>query len=232
MSFKSLTKGWFGEVQGTLAKKIFLDSSSYVDINNVTIPTANGTTQIDHVIVSRYGVFVVETKNMSGWIFGDEKSPQWTQCLSGGKFKFQNPLHQNYRHTKALSEFLGIEHDKFFSVIMFWGECTFKTPMPPNVMNSGYISYIKSKTVVVFSDEKIQEIVNAIKEGMLSKSWATRQQHIESLKARFANTTTCPKCGNSLVLRTAKSGTNTGSQFYGCGAYPSCLYTAKLETNA
>lgn len=73
MSLKSSMKGWFGEVQGTLAKKIFLDANVYVDVNNVTIPTQNGTTQIDHIIVSRYGIFVVETKNMSGWIFGDEK---------------------------------------------------------------------------------------------------------------------------------------------------------------
>lgn len=69
MSLRSIFKGWIGEVQGTLAKKIFLDSQVYVDINNVTIPTPNGSTQIDHVIVSRYGVFVVETKNMDGWIF-------------------------------------------------------------------------------------------------------------------------------------------------------------------
>jgi predicted RNA-binding Zn-ribbon protein involved in translation (DUF1610 family) len=231
MSLNSITKGWFGEIQGTLAQKIFLDSN-YVGVNNVTIPTINGTTQIDHIIVSRYGIFVIEAKNMKGWIFGDEKSPQWTQSLFSGTFRFQNPLHQNYRHTKALSEFLGIEHNKFFSMVMFWGECTFKTPMPSNVMNSGYISYIKSKTVIIFSDEKVQEIVNTINEGMLSKSWATRQQHIGSLKERFENVTTCPKCGATLILRTAKSGTNAGSQFYGCTAYPSCWYTAKFETKA
>jgi hypothetical protein len=83
MSLGSIIKGWVGEVQGTLAKKIFLDSQIYIDLNNVTIPTTNGTTQIDHVIVSRYGIFVVETKNMQGWIFGSEKSPQWTQSIFG-----------------------------------------------------------------------------------------------------------------------------------------------------
>jgi hypothetical protein len=55
MSLRSIFKGWIGGVQGTLAKKIFLDPQVYVDINNITIPTPNGTTQIDHVIVSRYG---------------------------------------------------------------------------------------------------------------------------------------------------------------------------------
>lgn len=223
-------KGWFGEVQGTLAKKIFLDANVYVDVNNVTIPTQNGTTQIDHIIVSRYGIFVVETKNMSGWIFGDEKNPQWTQSLFGQKFKFQNPLHQNYRHTKALSDFLSIEHDKFFSIVMFWGECELKTALPPNVMTRGYISYIKSKTVIIFSDAEVQAIVSAIKTGMLPKSWATHRQHIESLNERFASTTVCPKCNSPLVLRTAKTGVNAGSQFYGCKKYPACRYVAQLES--
>ena len=228
MSLHSSMKGWFGEIQGTLAKKIFLDSQTYVDINNVTIPAQNGTTQIDHIIVSRYGVFVVETKNMNGWIFGDEKNSQWTQSLFGKKFKFQNPLHQNYRHTKALSNFLGIEHDKFFSVVMFWGECELKTALPPNVMTSGYISYIKSKTVIVFSDAEVQDIITAIKSGMLPKSWATRREHVASLNERFASKTVCPKCNSPLVLRTAKNGANAGSQFYGCTKYPACRYVSNL----
>lgn len=49
MSLRSIIKGWVGEVQGTLAKKIFLDPNVYVDVNNVTISTPNGTTQIDYL---------------------------------------------------------------------------------------------------------------------------------------------------------------------------------------
>jgi hypothetical protein len=231
MTLKSLIKGWSGEIQGTLAKKVFLDSAIYVDVNNVTIPTPNGTTQIDHVIVSRYGVFVVETKNMDGWIFGDEKSSQWTQSIHGKKYKFQNPLHQNYKHTKSLADFLGIDHGKFRSVVMFWGDCELKTPMPSNVMMNGYISYIKGHTALLFNDQEVQEIATAIKEGMLPKSWATRKQHVADLKDRFASTNICPKCGSALVLRTAKSGANAGSQFYGCSKYPACRYVGKYEAN-
>lgn len=232
MSLKSIVKGWIGEIQGTLAKKILLDSRTYIDINNVTIPTANGTTQIDHVIVSRYGIFVVETKNMSGWIFGDEKNPQWTQSLFGKKYKFQNPLHQNYRHTKSLSEFLNLDHSKFISIVMFWGGREFKTSFPSNVMNRGYISHIKSHTTVLFSDQEVQDIAESLRKGMLSKSWATHREHVSSLKDRFSSTTECPKCGNPLVLRTAKSGTNAGSRFYGCTKYPTCRYIAKIEPHS
>lgn len=229
MSVKSAVKGWFGEVQGTLAKKLFLDADTYIDVNNVTIPVANGTTQIDHIIVSRFGIFVVETKNIDGWIYGDEKSPQWTQNLFGKKFKFQNPLHQNYRHTKALSDFLGIVQGKFFSVVMFWGESQFKTPMPANVMDRGYTGYIKSKTEVLFSEAEVAEIVAAIKTGMLPKSWKTRREHVQKLEQRFSSTTVCPKCGCELVLRTARSGNNAGGQFYGCSGFPKCRYVRDAQ---
>ena len=230
MSLKSFLKGLSGELQSTLAKKVFLNANVYEDINNVTLPTSNGTTQIDHIIVSRFGTFVVETKNMSGWIFGDEKSPQWTQSLPGGKkFQFQNPLHQNYKHVKALQEFLGVEEEKIFSVVMFWGEAEFKTPMPSNVMTHGYVPYIKSKCDVLFTGEEMDDIILAIKTGMLPKTWSTGRQHVADLKARFASTTTCPKCGSALALRTTKSGAVAGSQFYGCSGFPKCRHVKKLE---
>ena len=56
-------KGWIGELQINLITKVFLDKNVYRLIKNVTLPTDGGTTQIDHVIVSRFGVFVVETKS-------------------------------------------------------------------------------------------------------------------------------------------------------------------------
>ena len=178
--------GGLGEAAGSLAQRMRLDASIYHSLNNVTIMAADGsTTQIDHVIASRHGIFVVEAKNMKGWIFGSEKDAQWTQSLPGGrKFRFQNPLRQNYRHTKVLSEFLGIDHGLFHSIVMFWGECTFKTPMPENVLNTGYTAYIKSKTAVVFSDCEVQQIKQAIQTGRLPPTWATRRQHIESVKWR------------------------------------------------
>jgi restriction system protein len=232
MSLISSLKGWVGEVQGSLAAKIRLDSEIYRSINNVTIPTANGTTQIDHVIVSKYGVFVVETKNIKGWIYGDEKQAQWTQVLYGKKYHFQNPLRQNYRHTKALSEFLGIEHSKIHSVVMFWSECEFKTPMPPNVLDRGYSAHIKSRTEVLFTDDEVDQIHEAINSGRLPKTWSSRRQHLNSLKARFSSETTCPKCGAELVLRTARQGPNAGKQFYGCSRYPACRYVRNLEKDS
>ncbi|EIA1300435.1 NERD domain-containing protein, partial [Vibrio vulnificus] len=93
-------KGVFGEF---LVNKLLsqLPDSDYTLVRNVTLPTDDGTTQIDHIVVSRFGIFVVETKNMKGWIFGSKSQKQWTQKVYRHSSKFQNPLHQNYKHVKT-----------------------------------------------------------------------------------------------------------------------------------
>jgi restriction system protein len=93
----------------------------YRRVHNVILPARNGTTQIDHVVVSIYGLFVIETKNMDGWIFGSTQQETWTQQFFKKKFKFQNPLRQNYRHTRCLAEFLNLDHDFLHSVVFFIG---------------------------------------------------------------------------------------------------------------
>jgi len=223
-------KGWLGEAQGAFAQLVFLDSAIYTSLNNVTLQTSNGTTQIDHVVVSRYGIFVIETKNIEGWVYGDEKSSQWTIVRPGRKYKMQNPLHQNYRHVRAIIEFLGIEESKIHSVVMFWGRSSFKTQMPANVMDKGYITYIKSFTNVVFQDSELQSVVEALRIRALPSSRATRKLHIESLGQRHSSNTICPKCGSALIVRVAKSGANAGRQFYACSAFPKCRYTKAFIT--
>ena len=185
MSLKALLKGWLGEVQGTLAHQLLLDTQVYHALNDVTLPTPDDTTQIDHVLVSRYGVFVIEAKNMEGWIFGSEQNAQWTQNLYGKKYRFQNPLRQNYRHTRVLADFLSLPHDKFHSVVMFWGDCTFKTPLPSNVLNRGYTAYIKSKTDILFTDEEVAQIVEALADGTAAQELENAPStHVASLQER------------------------------------------------
>ena len=70
-----------GELFVNVVAKVRLDKRIYTLFKNVTLPTEDGTTQIDHIIVSRYGVFVIETKNMKGWIFGNPQQKTWTQKI-------------------------------------------------------------------------------------------------------------------------------------------------------
>ncbi|MBP0049274.1 NERD domain-containing protein [Marinobacterium sp. AK62] len=105
-------KGVMGELIVNLSARYLLDQNHYPLIKNVTLPAAEGTTQIDHVIVSAYGVFVVETKNIQGWSFGSPHQKQWTQKIFKHSSRFQSPLHQNYKHLKALQGLLSLEECK------------------------------------------------------------------------------------------------------------------------
>lgn len=86
-----------------------LDPNFYTVFNNVMLPSRGNTstTQIDHIVVSRFGIFCIETKSHKGWIFGSSDQKQWTQVLYRDKYRFYNPIYQNFAHTKALELLLG-----------------------------------------------------------------------------------------------------------------------------
>ena len=146
--------------------------------------------------------------------------------------KFQNPLHQNYKHVKTLQNALNIESNKIFSVIVFTGDSTFKTEMPENVKHGiKYIDYIKSKTLKIISKEEVTKIISLIESGRLSRSFKTHREHVEHVKnivKEKEQKNLCPKCGSALVLRVSKKGVYAGNKFYGCSNYPKCKYTTQI----
>lgn len=218
-------KGLFGEWIVRMSAKFLLDPKEYRSIHNVTLKTPDGTTQIDHIFVSRFGVFVVETKNYSGWIFGEEHQPMWTQKLFKITNKFQNPLRQNHKHVKALEALLNLPAEQIHSVIVFVGSGEFKTEMPPNVTYAGgYIPYIKSKTEIFLSPSEVEAVSAAISTGRMTPSLATNREHVKNVQRRLAPdaSRSCPKCGAQMVLRTTKNGDNAGNKFWGCSAFPKC----------
>jgi predicted RNA-binding Zn-ribbon protein involved in translation (DUF1610 family) len=227
-------KGKFGEFLVNRATKFFLDKRIYTLFKNVTLPTVDGTTQIDHVIVSRYGVFAIETKNMKGWIFGSPQQKTWTQKIYRHTTKFQNPLHQNYKHTQTLQAALELDPDKLFSVVVFVGGSTFKTVMPDNVVYAGgYIRFIKTKKQPILSDGEVLAICAKIQSVILKSSIRTHIDHVKHVKTIVAekqqqDDNSCPKCGKPMILRTARSGNNQGKQFFGCSDYPKCKMVRQL----
>ncbi|MCK9490745.1 MAG: NERD domain-containing protein [Sulfurimonas sp.] len=240
--FKSSAgKGLLGESLVNIVLNLRLDENKYKVLKDVTVETEDGTTQIDHIIVSQYGIFVIETKNMKGWIFGDEHQKTWTQTIYKNKNKFQNPLHQNYKHVKAIESMLGIDINKIFSLVVFVGDSTFKTDMPHNVVYAGgMLKYINSKNKIVFSSIEVNRLVREIESNKLSRSIKTHREHVDHLRSKNEvrstvkrpvyknNMSECPRCGGELVFRVAKRGVSAGSEFYGCSSYPRCKYTKSI----
>lgn len=227
----SWVKGYIGELRVRVLAHWRLDKRVYRRLHNVTLSTPDGTTQIDHVFLSSFGIFVLETKNMRGWIFGSETQAQWTQKIYKRTFKFQNPLRQNYKHLKALEALLGVDPIHLHSVITFVGGSSFKTAMPDNVtQGSGFIRYIRSFQQPVFSEQEVAAFAQALQAGRHAPTLATHRRHVQNLKRRSdpGAERLCPKCGNALVVRKARSGPKTGQQFWGCSGYPACRMMQSL----
>ncbi|HMP75368.1 MAG TPA: nuclease-related domain-containing protein [Kiritimatiellia bacterium] len=184
--FKARGKGKIGEFAVNSILRRGLPDEVYHLIPNVMLPAGGGTTQIDHVVVSRYGIFVIETKAMKGGIFGQERERQWTQVLFRQRHPFQNPLHQNYRHTKTLSELTEIPHHYFISLVAFSGEAAFKTPMPPSVVHIRDIARtVMAHTAVLIQDAQVPEVVDAIEAWARTVGADDRRNHVRNLQARF-----------------------------------------------
>ena len=178
-------KGWLGEFRVRQLTAENLDADTYHQLHDVTLPTEDGTTQIDHIIVSKFGIFVIETKNMSGWIFGRACDSNWTQSFRNHKKTFQNPLRQNYKHTKELNALLGVGEDKIFSIVVFTGDAEFKTQMPENVMHGRrLVRYIKSKDTALLPESDLQRILLKINGTMLERSAETNSQHVFNLSKK------------------------------------------------
>ena len=223
------SKGDAGELVVDNVLRFELEADTYRVISNLMLPAKGGTTQIDHVVVSRYGLFVVETKNCKGWIFGGEHQATWTKKVYKASYRFQNPLHQNYKHIKTIAELTGIPEHYFKSLIVFLRDATFKTGMPTCVTHpDGIVYFIRSHVKPIILDEQIPEIVSALMEWAGTVTEEMRESHAIRLQVQHAPVSAdsaapaCPKCARTMVLRTKRA---TLEKFWGCPGYPNCKGT-------
>ena len=220
-------RGWIGEKIAAFKMALSLRRKTYRRFHHLIIPTKNGTSQIDHLIVSPYGLFIIETKNKKGWIFGSENQPTWTQVLYSKKYSFQNPLRQTFRQKQSLCEFLDLDESLVYTVVYFAGDCKFKTQLLENVIKSRLGRHIKKYSNRILSPEDVDRLALAI-EKHKSESTLSTKDHVQSLHQRHSSDTICPRCGAGLVERTAKKGPNSGSEFLGCERYPKCRFTKDI----
>lgn len=193
-----VVKGWFGERLVIRRGEKTLPAAIYRPFHDVTLQDADGTTQVDHIYVSIFGIFVVETKQMTGWIFGREHDSQWTQTIFKKKAKFQNPLLQNMRHTKALEALLRLPPSRFHSLVVFSGDAKLKSDTPDSVcMLNDFDSHIRSFKEPVLSREDVEEICKKIEVGRLAPTHATRKAHVADLNRRHGGNASQSERGSS-----------------------------------
>jgi len=231
-SFLSKTSSYKGQVgERKVRNKIeslISSNNEYYSLHDLTLPTPDGTTQIDHVLISTYGIFVIETKNYKGWIFGSENQKQWTQTLYKKKYRFQNPLRQNYKHIKAVQNLLNVNMKSIISVVVFVGDSKFKTEMPYNVMAlRDFLPFLRSHTQQIISSKNVERLFRILSNPEQNTP-ANQSDHVANVEQNKQNPL-CPRCGKSMVLRTARKGSGAGTEFWGCSGFPSCKATKNVN---
>ena len=162
-------------------------SDNFHLLNHVTLPMGEGTTQIDHILVSKFGVFVIETKNYKGWIFASEEGKKWTQVLYRGlRFSFQNPLLQNKRHLKAVRDLLDfLPSHTVKPIVIFTGSAIFKAGRPRGVFRlEDFVTYLTHQFEDVMSINRLQFCVGRLEWARKALTEQTDVEHIESLRQR------------------------------------------------
>lgn len=219
--------GQFGEFSTEFALTNNNLDGNFIVLKNIYVPIKGKTTEIDLLMIHEKGIFVFESKNYSGWIFGDAEQFNWTQALRNGqKNRFYNPIRQNQTHIKALAIYLGLPMSAFISYIVFSERCVLKK-VPDNTSNIvivrrpdmlNHLRFMLKTAPIIYSITAIQEMGGRLA-SLCNRSEAERQQHIDDIRNK------CPFCGGELVLRKGKYG-----PFYGCSTYPKCKFTRPINT--
>lgn len=224
---KHKIKGAIGElsVRNKLKK---LPINEYKVFNNVLLKTSIGSSQIDHVVVSMYGIYVIEAKHFKGWIHGHEKSQNWTQTIYKKKVKFRNPIKQNWSHIYALKEVLSdFKNVRYHNIVVFTGGGKLKniTSNTPVIYRRQLIRTIKStKESINLHVEQVNAITVILNQAVVSNK-TTKSEHVKQVKRsrkeykQKIEQLICPRCDCDLLVRKGKYG-----KFYGCSNYPQCKF--------
>lgn len=197
-------------------------SDEYLVINDIMIKTKDGIThQIDHVVISKYGIFVIETKQYNGYIKGNDYDKRW--LIKNGKKKIyvNNPLHQNYGHVKSLEEILNLPEEKFISLVCIPSRATLSVKSNNVTRIYDLLDKITSyKEEVIGNPNELYEIINNL--NITDKN--ERKNHVRNAKLIKNNKDEefkdrCPRCGGELIKRNGKYG-----EFMGCSNFPKCRF--------
>ena len=194
-----------------------LPREEYIVLNDVLLPTGQGTTQLDHVVVSVYGIFVIESKNYQGKIYGTRSSEKWSQYVDGEEYHFRNPVKQNSGHVMAVKRAAHISDDFIIPLVVFTGSATLKVLDCDEVIYDGMLyETIRSHRNRILSPEQMEYYARIIDER-LEENAETKAAHINAVRERVAqwdrevSAGLCPRCDGRLVLRKGKYGTFTGA---------------------
>lgn len=212
-----------------------LDCEDYRVYNDLLVRNGDYTTQVDHLVISRYGVFVLETKNVHGKVYGGSNAEFWKQYLPACGYKrygftqehkLRNPIWQNNGHIKTLRKLVFGNDVPMYGIVVFPINTVINVTAEQPVMNMhNVVPYIKRYRDVVLSSEQMSFYRKRLIE-VISTSESDRKEHLVNVYRNIERRNEavvngrCPRCGGNLVLKNGRYG-----RFYSCSNYPKCKYT-------
>jgi hypothetical protein len=132
-------------------------------MRDVRLPCGDNSIQFDHVIVSVFGIYVIETRHLSGWILGSERQANWIQVFPHRKIRFRNPLLKVQRCVRAFSDILELDLSKFHPMLVFTGSTRFSMGMPGNVIKfGGLLPYVQFSSRELLDYDEVERLVEHI----------------------------------------------------------------------
>lgn len=185
-------KGFFGELKVRIYLAFFLGflGFGYKRFHNVMIGFADGgSSQIDHIIVCKKGIFVIETKNYSGSIKASTNAKNWTQHIGGHEYQFYNPIRQNEGHLSSLRYLLKSKKYPMYNKVVFVGSAKFLGYVPKPVSTNIFelISDIESVKSKPLTSQQVKSISRKIKTRKLPNNWFTRRKHLKYVKSKTSS---------------------------------------------
>lgn len=214
--------GWFGEYWVKKELKL-LPKDEYIILNNIMLNLNNKTCQIDHIVISKYGIFVIETKQYNGYITGSKYDLKWIRHSKNKKYYYTNPIRQNYGHVKFICQLLDIEESKVFNIVCIPSKGKLKIKHDGELVRINNIvdKLLSFQEIIIDNTNDLVDFINKVN----IKDKKIRKMHVNNLKNKFKDKEDlCPKCGSDLVVRSGRYG-----NFLGCSKYPKCKYTRKID---
>lgn len=167
-------------------------------LGNCYLPTDNGTTEIDLILINECGIFVIESKNYGGDICGDENNLMWNEFIpvkgnGPQRYDFYNPLMQNETHIKWLKHCLSDEGDvPIYSLVLFSNRSNLRninrTSGKHHIANQDSLKYIlndiSNDTKEYLSKERINSLYKKLR-PYTHVSKAQRKAHIENIRMKY-----------------------------------------------
>jgi hypothetical protein len=154
-----------------------LERNLYTVFNGLVLPSGGGTIPVDHLIVSKFGIFVIKSESARGWVSGGEFQQHWKQGLLGRAVRLDNPMHRNRLQVEALQHLLDYPAMAFRPIVVLAGHKGFKTQMPDNVVPpERLLAYIRKQSRHRLSPEQTDHAIRQIDEWRLRApgGWVVR----------------------------------------------------------